>query len=325
MDESGEPGRHWTHHEVAALYALPFPELMFRAQCTHRAHFDPNEIQASQLLSVRTGACPEDCAYCPQSAHHDTGLQAEKLMAVEAVVEAAGRAKQGGATRFCMGGAWRAPKDRDVDRLCEMVTAVRALGMETCVTAGMLSERHVDRLNAAGLDYYNHNLDSSASFYKKIITTRRYQDRLDTLQRVRNAGIKVCCGGIIGMGESRDDRIELLTTLANLEPPPESVPINRLVPVPGTPLENAAPIDPLEFVCTIAVARILMPASRVRLSAGRESMSDEMQALCFVAGANSIFCGDTLLTTPNPASDADADLLRRLGMHTEASDAHAPA
>jgi biotin synthase len=311
--------RHdWTRAEVGALFALAFPELMFRAQSVHRAHFDPTEVQISTLLSIKTGGCPEDCAYCPQSARYDTGVAAGKLMGLDAVVAEARAAKAGGASRFCMGAAWREPKDRDLDKVCEMVAAVRALGMETCATLGMLTAAQADRLKTAGLDYYNHNLDTSPEFYGEIITTRIYQKRLDTLGHVRDAGIHVCCGGIVGMGETEADRIGMIATLASLPAHPESVPINMLVKVAGTPLADgvraATPLDPLDFVRTIAVARIAMPASVVRLSAGREEMSEETQALCFLAGANSIFYGPKLLTTPNPGRDRDMALMDRLGL-----------
>jgi biotin synthase len=280
----------------------------------HRQHFDPQAVQVSTLLSIKTGACPEDCAYCPQSAHYRTGLKAERLMSLDEVRAKAAQAKAQGATRFCMGAAWRAPKDKDLDAVCAMVTEVRALGLETCVTAGMLTVPQAERLNAAGLDYYNHNLDTSPEFYGQIITTRDYDDRLDTLAAVREAGMKVCCGGIVGMNESRQDRAGLLQALANLKVHPESVPINMLVRVEGTPLAAAEPLDPLEFVRTIAVARLLMPASMLRLSAGREGMDEALQALCFLAGANSIFYGEKLLTTPNPETDADRQLFARLGL-----------
>ena len=309
------PLRHdWTREEIRALFALPFPELMFRAAQTHRQHFDPAEVQVSTLLSIKTGGCPEDCAYCPQSAKYDTGVKAEKLMSLTAVLSQARAAKANGASRFCMGAAWREPKDRDLDQVCAMVEGVKALGLETCATLGMLTGEQATRLKASGLDYYNHNLDTSPEFYADIITTRCYQDRLDTLGRVRDAGINVCCGGIVGMGEGLDDRVGMIATLANLPVHPESVPINMLVQVEGTPLAGAARLDPLDFVRTIAVARITMPASVVRLSAGREDMSDETQALCFLAGANSIFYGPKLLTTPNPEPDRDMRLLDRLGL-----------
>jgi biotin synthase len=309
------PLRHdWTREDIRALFALPFPELMFRAAQTHRQHFDPAEVQVSTLLSIKTGGCPEDCAYCPQSAKYDTGVKAEKLMSLTAVLSQARAAKANGASRFCMGAAWREPKDRDLDQVCAMVEGVKALGLETCATLGMLTGEQATRLKASGLDYYNHNLDTSPEFYADIITTRCYQDRLDTLGRVRDAGINVCCGGIVGMGEGLDDRVGMIATLANLPVHPESVPINMLVQVEGTPLAGAARLDPLDFVRTIAVARITMPASVVRLSAGREDMSEETQALCFLAGANSIFYGPKLLTTPNPEPDRDMRLLDRLGL-----------
>lgn len=307
--------RHdWGLSELEALFALPFTELVFRAAETHRRHFDPKELQISTLLSIKTGACPEDCAYCPQSAHHDADLERERLLSVEEVVEAADRAKGNGASRFCMGAAWRNPTDKNLERVAEMIEAVAALGLETCATLGMLSESQARRLKDSGLDYYNHNLDTSPEYYGQIITTREYQDRLETLDNVRSAGLRVCCGGILGMGESRRDRAALLAQLANLPTHPESVPINMLVRVEGTPLHDAAPLDPLEFVRTVAVARLLMPASVVRLSAGRTEMSEEMQALCFLAGANSVFYGDRLLTTPNPGADADLRLFERLGL-----------
>ena len=307
--------RHdWTLEEARQLFKLPFNDLIFLAQSIHREHFDPNEVQVSSLLSIKTGSCSEDCAYCPQSAHYDTGLGKESLLPIEDVLEAARQAKSQGAGRFCMGAAWRSPNDRDIERVCSMVEGVKALGMETCVTLGMLTDSQTHRLKEAGLDYYNHNLDTSEAYYSEIITTRTYQDRLDTLERVREAGLNVCCGGIVGMGEDDDDRAGLLVQLANLPKHPESVPINRLVQVEGTPLADAAQLDPLEFVRTIAVARIMMPRSRVRLSAGRTDMTDEMQALCFLAGANSIFYGERLLTTDNPVAAADKRLFQRLGL-----------
>jgi len=307
--------RHnWTREDVRALFALPFPDLMFRAAMVHREYFDPAEVQISTLLSVKTGGCPEDCAYCPQSAKFDTGVKAEKLMELDAVLAEARAAKAGGASRFCMGAAWRSPKERDLDRICTMVEGVKALGLETCVTLGMLSGAQARRLKDCGLDYYNHNLDTSPEYYGAIISTRTYQDRLDTLAHVREAGIHVCCGGIIGMGEGLEDRVGMLATLASLPVHPESVPINMLVQVDGTPLAGTAPLDPLDFVRTIAVARVCMPASVVRLSAGREDMSEETQALCFLAGANSIFYGPKLLTTPNPGRDRDMALLEKLGL-----------
>src|SRR5712691_2462533 len=311
--------RHdWTRAEVRALFELAFPELMFRAQCVHRMHFEPAEVQISTLLSIKTGGCPEDCAYCPQSVHYTTGVKAEKLMALDAVLVEARAAKGAGASRFCMGAAWREPKERDLDAVCAMVEGVRALGLETCATLGMLTAMQARRLKAAGLDYYNHNLDTSPDYYGAIITTRTYQDRLDTLGHVREAGIHVCCGGIVGMGESFDDRVGMIATLANLPKHPESVPINMLVRVEGTPLaggaKTAPPLDPIDFVRTIAAARITMPKSVVRLSAGREDMTEETQALAFLAGANSIFYGPKLLTTPNPERDRDRQLMDRLGL-----------
>jgi biotin synthase len=307
--------RHdWTSAEVRTLFELPLPEMMFRAQLAHRRYFDPSEVQLSTLLSIKTGGCPEDCAYCPQSVHYDTGVDAEKLMSREAVVAAAKAAKAGGAARFCMGAAWREPKDRDLDAVCAMIADVRALGLETCATLGMLTETQAKRLKAAGLDYYNHNLDTSPDYYRTIITTRCFADRLDTLAQVRAAGINVCCGGIVGMGETREDRVGMIVALATLPAHPESVPINLLVQVAGTKLNGTPMLDPLEFVRTIAAARITMPASMVRLSAGREAMSDEIQTLCFLAGANSIFCGEKLLTTPNPGRDRDRALMDRLGL-----------
>ena len=310
--------RHdWTLAEVRALFALPFNDLLYQAHSVYRRYFDPNAVQISTLLSVKTGACPEDCAYCPQSARYHTGVKAEKLMRIEEVVTQAKRARHDGATRFCMGAAYRAPKDKDLDQIIEMVKAVRALGMETCCTLGMLTPQQAQRLADAGLDYYNHNIDTSEEFYAEIITTRCFQDRLDTLQAVRDAGMRVCCGGIVGMGESVDDRARMLHTLATLAEHPESVPVNQLVRIPGTPLDGAAPVDPLDFVRVIAVARILMPAAHVRLSAGRAEMSDELQALVFFAGANSIFYGEKLLTTGNPDTESDQRLFARLGIHAE--------
>ena len=307
----------WRIEEVAALFELPFNELLFAAQWVHRHHFNANVVQVSTLLSIKTGACPEDCAYCPQSVRYNTGLQQEDLLDLKQVLEAARRAKQAGATRFCMGAAYRGPKDKQLDAIAEMVAGVKALGLETCATLGLLKSGQAEKLKSAGLDYYNHNLDTSAAFYPKIVSTRSYQDRLDTLGRVRDAGLKVCCGGILGLGEGRQDRVDLLHTLATLEPHPESVPINYLVQVEGTPLHGSAALDPLEFARTVAVARLVMPASHVRLSAGREGFSDELQALCFLAGANSIFYGERLLTTPNPDADADRDLFERLGIEPE--------
>jgi biotin synthase len=307
--------RHdWTRAEIRALFELPFPELLFRAQQIHRMHFDPCEVQISRLLSIKTGGCPEDCGYCSQSSRYDTGVEATKLMNLEAVLAEARAAKATGAGRFCMGAAWRSPKDRDLDQVCAMIEGVRALGMETCVTLGMLEAEQARRLKAAGLDYYNHNLDTAPEDYGRIISTRTYQDRLDTLEHVRDAGIAVCCGGIVGIGETREDRIGLIATLANLPVHPESVPINMLMQVEGTPLGGSARIDPIEFVRMIAAARITMPLSMVRLSAGRENMTEEAQALCFLAGANSIFYGEKLLTTPNPGTTRDRALFDKLGM-----------
>ena len=307
--------RHnWTREEVLALFALPLNDLVFRAQTLHRQYFDANEVQISTLCSIKTGGCPEDCNYCSQSAKFDTPVKATKRMEVDEVLTAAKAAKAAGASRFCMGAAWRSPKARDMAPLADMIRGVKALGLETCATLGMLSDAQAKELAAAGLDYYNHNLDTSENFYKEIITTRNYQDRLDTLSNVREAGMKVCCGGILGMGESRDDRADLLATLANLPAHPESVPINMLIPVEGTPLAGDAKIDAIEFVRTVAVARILMPASMVRLSAGREHMNTETQALCFLAGANSSFYGDTLLTAANPNTTADDALFSKLGL-----------
>jgi biotin synthase len=314
VDLSGAVRRDWTRGQVRALFDLPFPELIFHAQRIHRLHFDPREVQISTLLSIKTGGCPEDCAYCPQSAHHEAGVKAEKLMDAAAVVAEAQAAKRAGASRFCMGAAWRNPKDRDLDAVCSMVEGVKALGLETCATLGMLTAPQARRLRDSGLDYYNHNLDTSPEFYGEIITTRTYGDRLDTLDHVRAAGINVCCGGIVGMGESREDRVGMIVALATLPRHPESVPINMLVQVEGTPLATGAAFDPIEFVRTIAVARICMPASVVRLSAGREEMREETQALCFVAGANSIFYGPKLLTTPNPGRDRDRALMDKLGL-----------
>jgi biotin synthase len=317
MSEVQAPRHDWRSDQVQALFALPFNDLLFQAQTVHRAHFDQNAVQLSTLLSIKTGACPEDCAYCPQSVRYDTGLKAEPLMALEEVKRAAAEAKANGASRFCMGAAWRSPKDRDLEQVAAMVSEVKAMGLETCVTLGMLKQHQAQKLAEAGLDYYNHNIDTSPEHYGEIITTRTFEDRLETLGHVREAGMKVCCGGIVGMGESATDRAEMLRTLANLPQHPESVPINELVQVPGTPLDGAAPLDPFEFVRTIAVARIMMPRSHVRLSAGRTQMSDELQALCFFAGANSIFYGERLLTTGNPQNDKDRALFARLGIHPE--------
>jgi biotin synthase len=313
LDGSAE---RWPLAAIEALFALPFAELLFRAQTVHRAHFDPSDVQLSTLLSVKTGGCPENCAYCPQAAEFDTGVEASKLLEPAVVLDAARRAQAAGATRFCMGAAWRGPKDRDIEKVAELIAAVKGLGLETCATLGMLEDGHAESLRDAGLDYYNHNLDTAPDFYGDIVTSRAYQDRLDTLQRVRGAGVKVCCGGIVGMGESRSQRAGLIGALANLDPCPESVPINHLVQVEGTPLHGLEALDPLEFVRTIAVARITMPTSRVRLSAGRQAMGEAVQALCFAAGANSIFYGDKLLTTGNPDVDADRALLAKLGMTT---------
>ncbi|MCZ6515872.1 MAG: biotin synthase BioB [Gammaproteobacteria bacterium] len=309
----------WTLDEVQALFAEAFSNLLYRAHGLHRCWFDPTEVQISTLLSIKTGACPEDCAYCPQSIRYNTGLEDEPLMHIDEVVKHARAAREKGATRFCMGAAYRSPKNKQLEQIAAMIAAVRDLGMETCATLGMLSIEQAERLKQAGLDYYNHNLDSSESYYRKIITTRRFQDRLDTLKAVRDAGLRVCCGGIIGMGETAHDRSELLHTLATMPEHPGSVPINQLVQIEGTPLHGTEPLDPIEFVRTIAVARILMPRSHVRLSAGRTEMSDEMQALCFFAGANSIFYGDKLLTTDNPDVSRDQALLARLGMRPEAA------
>ena len=302
--------------EVMALFELPFADLVFRAQSIHRQHFDPAALQLSTLLSVKTGGCPEDCAYCPQSRRYDTGVEDEEVLPLETVLESARRAKENGASRFCMGAAWRGPKEKDLVPVLEMVSEVKKLGLETCVTLGMLKPGQAERLREAGLDYYNHNLDTSPEFYGRIISTRTYQDRLETLQRVRDAGIHVCCGGIVGMGESRRDRAAMISQLSNLDPYPESVPINALVPVEGTPLEKNENIDPLEFVRTIAATRLAMPKAVVRLSAGREEMPEAVQALCFLAGANSVFYGEKLLTTGNPQMNSDKDLFTKLGMKT---------
>ncbi len=307
----------WSRADVAALLALPFPELLFLAQTVHREHFDPTRIQISTLLSIKTGGCPEDCGYCPQAAGSDTGTKANKLMAVEAVLAEARAAKEKGAARFCMGAAWRSPKDQDLESVCSMISGVKEMGLETCVTLGMLTRPQTERLKEAGLDYYNHNLDTSPEYYGKVISTRTYQDRLDTLEHVRDAGINVCCGGIVGMGEDESDRAGLIATLASLEVPPDSVPINALVAVEGTPLAKAEPIDAIDFVRVVAVARITMPKSYVRLSAGREAMTDEAQALCFMAGANSIFHGEKLLTTKNATVNHDEALFAKLGLKPE--------
>ncbi len=311
--------QRWTIQSILELYELPLLDLLLKAQSEHRLHHEANTVQFSSLLSIKTGACPEDCAYCPQSSRHDTGLKSEALMPLNEVLAAAQKAKDSGAQRFCMGAAWRSPTARQVDAVAEMVAEVKAMGLETCVTLGMLKDGQAEQLRDAGLDYYNHNLDTSPEFYDRIISTRVYQDRLDTLERVRGAGLNVCCGGIVGMGESRADRAGLIGQLANMSPPPESVPVNNLVKVAGTPLDQADDIDPFEFVRTIAVARITMPKAVVRLSAGREQMDDALQALCFMAGANSIFYGDQLLTTANPQLERDRQLLARLGLSSAES------
>ncbi|VAW05952.1 Biotin synthase [hydrothermal vent metagenome] len=310
--------RHnWTKREILAFFNLPMMDLLFQAQTIHRQHFDPNKIQLSQLCSIKTGGCPEDCKYCPQSSRYSTNVDAERLMAVDKVLEGARNARKNGATRYCMGAAWRSPKGRDMDAVCDMIRGVRDLGMESCMTLGMLDGEQAAELKRAGLDYYNHNVDSSPEYYREIITTRTYEDRLDTLENVRSAGINVCSGGIVGMGESKADRAGMLQTLANLPDHPGSVPINMLVQVEGTPLYGEGQMDPFDFIRTIAVARLIMPASHVRLSAGREAMSDEMQAMCFMAGANSIFYGEKLLTTPNPVKNQDLELFARLGLVPE--------
>lgn len=307
----------WTREALVSLIDLPLLELLWQAQSVHRAHFDPRGVQLSTLLSIKTGGCPEDCGYCPQSAHHSTDLARQSLLSPEEVLAAAQRAKQAGASRFCMGGAWRSPRDKDLDQVITMIRGVRDMGLETCATLGMLTPAQAERLQAAGLDYYNHNLDSDREFYGSIIQTREFQDRLDTLSAVRQAGMKVCCGGIVGMGETRAQRAGLIHELTQLDPAPESVPINLLVQVEGTPLYGQEELDPFEFIRTIAVARIALPTSRVRLSAGREGLSDEMQALCFLAGANSIFYGERLLTTDNPDQQRDQRLFERLGLYAE--------
>jgi biotin synthase len=318
----------WTVDRALALFQAPLNDLLFWSHGVHRRHFDPNEVQLSTLLSVKTGGCPEDCHYCPQSARHATAIEAGPLLPVDRVVDAARRAQAAGATRFCMGAAFRGPKDRDLDHILEYIRAVKALGLETCATLGLLTDEQAEKLARAGLDFYNHNLDTSRDYYAEIVTTRNYEDRLSTLRRVRQAGMHVCCGGILGMGERVEDRAALLVELAQMEPQPESVPLNALVPVPGTPLADCDPVPPLEFVRTVAVARILMPAAHVRLSAGRSRMSDELQALCFFAGANSIFYGEELLTTPNNDMEADRGLFRALGiraeMRPEVRETHAP-
>jgi len=317
LAENTRIAQDWTVDSVLALFALPFNDLLFQAQTVHRQHFDPNAVQLSTLLSIKTGGCSEDCGYCSQSARHGTEVEKERLLDVAKVVEAAQAAKAGGATRFCMGAAWRGPKDKDLEPVLDMVRQVKALGLETCVTLGMLKEGQAEKLKAAGLDYYNHNLDTSPEFYGQVVTTHSYQDRLDTLQEVRDAGLSVCCGGIVGMGESRRERAGLIAQLANLSPQPESVPINMLVKVGGTPMQDENDLDPLEFVRTIAIARIAMPKSHVRLSAGRRELGEGVQALCFLAGANSIFYGDKLLTTGNPEVEADQRLFAKLGLKPE--------
>ena len=314
VSDDKEPRHNWTREEAEALFALPFNELIFRAQITHRQWFDPNEVQKSTLLSIKTGGCPEDCGYCSQSAKFETGIKATKLMDVDTVLEGARRAKASGASRYCMGAAWRSPKDRDIDAIVEMIKGVREMGMETCMTLGMLTPDQAGRLKEAGLDYYNHNVDTSEEFYGEIISTRNFEDRIETIHHVQDAGINVCAGGILGMGEQIGDHASMLVTLANLNPQPQSVPINMLIPIAGTPLGEAEAVDPLDFVSCIAVARIMMPKSVVRLSAGREWMSDETQALCFLAGANSIFIGEALLTAANPELSKDEKLFQRLGL-----------
>ncbi len=307
----------WLFEQANEIFNLPFGELLYQAQTVHRNNFASNELQISTLLSIKTGSCPENCSYCPQSAHYNTGLQKSKLIPIDDVIAAAKQAKEAGSTRFCMGAAWRGPHARDLDQVCNMVSEVKKLGLETCVTLGMLQDNQAEQLRDAGLDYYNHNIDTSEEFYDQIVTTRTFADRLDTLDKVRKAGVKVCCGGILGMGETNADRIKMLLTLANMAEPPESVPINKLINIPGTPLEKQTEIDNLDFVRTIALARIMLPKSYVRLSAGREHMSDEMQALCFMAGANSIFYGEKLLTANNPAPTQDLQLFKRLGIKCE--------
>ncbi len=314
---AGNCSECWTLRSARRLYDLPFNDLIFRAHTLHRQNFDPNRVQLSKLLNIKTGGCPEDCGYCSQSAHHASGLKASKLMEPQAVIEEARKAKESGATRYCMGAAWRSPKPRDEAAIVAMVKGVKSLGLETCMTLGMLSPEQAQTFAEAGLDYYNHNIDTSERFYPEVITTRTFDERLDTLAHVRKAGIKVCSGGILGLGETVDDRIDMLVTLANLPTPPESVPINMLIPMPGSRLEKALPPDPIAFVRIIALARLMMPLSHVRLTAGRTAMSDEMQALCFFAGANSIFIGDTLLTAANPGDDCDSSLLNRLGLVPE--------
>ncbi|BAP00148.1 biotin synthase [Wolbachia endosymbiont of Cimex lectularius] len=304
----------WTFAKADQIFNFPFPELIYIAQTEHRKQFNPSEVQISTLLSIKTGSCPENCSYCPQSAHYNTGLQKKPLLEIAEVIEAAKCAKEAGSTRFCMGAAWRGPRDQDLKVVCEMIREVKKLGLETCVTLGLLKDHQANMLKEAGLDFYNHNIDTSEEYYNKVITTRTFQDRLETLECVRASGIKVCCGGILGMGETNEDRIKMLVLLANLNDPPESVPINTLIKIPGTPLENVADVDPFDFVRTIAIARIIMPKSYIRLSAGREKMSDELQALCFLAGANSIFYGEKLLTAQNPIPEQDNHLFQRLGL-----------
>lgn len=304
----------WTFAKADQTFNLPFPELIYIAQTEHRKQFNPSEVQISTLLSIKTGSCPENCSYCPQSAHYNTGLQKKPLLEIAEVIEAAKCAKEAGSTRFCMGAAWRGPRDQDLKVVCEMIREVKKLGLETCVTLGLLKDYQANMLKGAGLDFYNHNIDTSEEYYNKVITTRTFQDRLETLECVRASGIKVCCGGILGMGETNEDRIKMLVLLANLNDPPESVPINMLIKIPGTPLENVADVDPFDFVRTVAIARIIMPKSYIRLSAGREKMSDELQALCFLAGANSIFYGEKLLTAQNPVPEQDNYLFQRLGL-----------
>lgn len=314
----------WTAAEARALFDQPLMDLLFRAQTVHRQHFDPNRVQLSRLLSIKTGGCPEDCSYCSQSARHDSGLSASKLMEVQRVLAEARRARDAGATRYCMGAAWRSPKPRDMPQIVAMIEGVKALGLETCMTLGMLDADQSRQLAEAGLDYYNHNIDTSEAYYGNVITTRSFDERLQTLEHVRLSGIKVCSGGILGLGEGAQDRVDMLVTLANLPSPPDSVPINMLIPVAGTPLEDAAPVDPIDFVRTIATARIMMPRSHVRLSAGRTAMSDEMQAMCFFAGANSIFVGDTLLTKDNPEEESDMRLFAKLGLQPMVAHEHHP-
>ena len=323
-DQSNTVRNDWKVEEIEALFKLPFNDLIFQAHTIHRKNFNPNEVQVSTLLSIKTGACPEDCSYCSQSSRNDTGLERERLLPIQEVIDAATVAKENGATRFCMGAAWRNPTDKSLDHVIEMVEAVKALDMETCVTLGMLKSEQAEKLKDSGLDYYNHNLDTSPEFYGSVITTRTYQDRLDTLENVRNAGINVCSGGILGMGETQHDRARLLQELANLPQHPESVPINDLVQIKGTPLDGIDNLDPFEFIRTIAVARLIMPKSYVRLSAGRTEMNDEMQALCFFAGANSMFYGERLLTTDNPEESHDNQLFARLGIDNEKRAVSAP-